>query len=103
MQRNHKSKAFLVLFGWLALSVLGMVPSAQAKIDLSKPLNTRKGLYVRKTGTPVYKNVKRTGTRVYTYRRRDGVLVRTFVRPNGKKSRTYSRAPRQAPIRRTRR
>ena len=90
--------------GAMALIVLGVAPSPPAQaIDLSKPLDTSKGLYIRKDGTRLYKNTKRTGTRVYTYRRRDGVLVRTFVAANGKKSYTYSRAPRQAPIRRTRR
>jgi len=103
MKRNLKTKWFLTLFSGVVLVVAANASPVQAKIDLSKPLDTRKGLYVRKTGTPVYKDVKRTGTRVYTYRRRDGVLVRTFVRPNGSKSRTYTRAPRRLPMRRTRR
>jgi len=84
----------------VALAVLCSAYPAHAKIDLSKPLDTSKGLYIRNTGTRVYKDPLPRGAKVYTYRRKDGVIVRTYRRKDGTITRTYTRAPRKTSPRR---
>ena len=48
-------------------------------IDTSKPLDTRKGLYISKKGTRVYKDPLPRKSKVYSFRRKDGTWVRHYA------------------------
>lgn len=68
-----------ILLTGIAFALLGSACPVNA-LDTSKPLNTSKGLYIRKSGTRVYKDPAPPRSRVYSYRQKNGTVVRHYVR-----------------------
>ncbi len=75
----------LAVTGWLLVAfVLWNCASSFAQTLTRRPLpplNTKRGLYIKRDGTRLYKDPAPPKNRVFTYRRRDGRVVSTLTGP----------------------
>ena len=65
----------------LAVTLLTLLAASSPvnSIDTSKPLDTRKGLYISKNGARVYKDPLPRKSKVYSFQRKDGTWVRHYA------------------------
>ncbi|MBV9471223.1 MAG: hypothetical protein JO316_16935 [Abitibacteriaceae bacterium] len=92
-------KAAPLIGATLTLGVLAAASRVNA-LDPNKPLDTSKGLYIRKSGTKVYKDPAPPRAKVYTYRSHNGTIVRHYTGPRPR-AHSATRHPHRSSRRRT--